>query len=58
VFVVRAVIQRASRSWCGANVNGKKKVLEKQRRSNNMDRREKCFFCRHVGVLIFGWQGK
>jgi hypothetical protein len=34
-------MQGASRSWCGANVDGKKKVMKKQRRSKKKGLTEK-----------------
>jgi hypothetical protein len=34
----------------GVNVDGKKKVIKKQRRSKNEDRRKKCFFVSVSGV--------
>jgi hypothetical protein len=44
------VVWRASRSWYGANVDGKKKVMRKQIRSREMEWQEKDSFVARSGV--------
>jgi hypothetical protein len=34
---LRSIPKTSSRLWCGANVNGKKKVMKKQRRGEELD---------------------
>jgi hypothetical protein len=36
----KVVVLRASRSWCEVNVDGKKKVMKKQRRSKGKSKEE------------------